>query len=112
MIQTALRWACSFEQPGLGPDGRASPERVAPGRARRESFATAAGYCGEPIAALDLYGNAITVPRFECNLILKSRRTAADVIRGIRKRIAAVPYICSGVCCSCVWRNHCACSNR
>ena len=49
-----------------------------------ESFAAAASYCDEPINTLDLYGNAITVPRFQCNLVLKSRRTAADVIRGIR----------------------------
>src|SRR5258705_10185405 len=30
------------------------------------SFARAAAYCDEPIAALDLYGNAITLPRFAC----------------------------------------------
>jgi len=49
-----------------------------------KSFAAAASYCDEPINTTDLYGNATTVPRFQCNLILKSRRTAADVIRGIR----------------------------
>jgi hypothetical protein len=49
-----------------------------------QSFATAASYCDEPINTQDLYGNAITTPRFQCNLVLKSRRTAADVIRGIR----------------------------
>jgi hypothetical protein len=49
-----------------------------------KSFAAAASYCDEQISTLDLYGNAITTPRFQCNLVLKSRRTAADVIRGIR----------------------------
>ena len=48
------------------------------------SFATAASYCDEQIDTQDLYGNATTIPRFQCNLILKTRRTAADAIRGIR----------------------------
>lgn len=48
------------------------------------SFATAASYCAEAINTQDLYGNATTIPRFQCNLILKTRRTAADAIRGIR----------------------------
>ncbi len=48
------------------------------------SFATAAVYCDEEIPALDIYGNAITLPRFQCNLILQSRRSAGDVVRGVR----------------------------
>ncbi len=48
------------------------------------SFATAADYCGEQIDTQDLYGNATTIPRFQCNLILKTSRTSADTIRGIR----------------------------
>ena len=48
------------------------------------SFAKAADYCDEQIDTLDLYGNPISVSRFQCNLILNKRRTAADVIRGIR----------------------------
>ncbi|MEO7649901.1 MAG: phage tail protein, partial [Bryobacteraceae bacterium] len=48
------------------------------------SFARAAAYCDEQIATKDLYGNATTTPRFQCNFVLKRRRTAADVIRGIR----------------------------
>jgi len=48
------------------------------------SFATAAAYCDEQIPALDIYGNAITLPRFQCNLILQSRRSAGDVVRGVR----------------------------
>jgi hypothetical protein len=48
------------------------------------SFARAAGYCDEQINTHDLYGNAISVPRFQCNLVVSKRRTAADLIRGIR----------------------------
>jgi hypothetical protein len=48
------------------------------------SFAKAADYCDEHIDTLDLYGNPISVPRFQCNLIINKRRTAADIIRGIR----------------------------
>src|SRR5205807_217180 len=48
------------------------------------SFATAAVYCDEPIQALDIYGNAITLPRFGCNLMLQNRQSAANVVRGVR----------------------------
>ncbi len=48
------------------------------------SFARTADYCNESIQATDLNGNTVNVPRFHCNLVLKSRRSAADVIRGIR----------------------------
>jgi hypothetical protein len=48
------------------------------------SFAAAASYCAEAIQTTDLFGNPVTTPRFQCNLILKLRRTAADAIRGIR----------------------------
>jgi hypothetical protein len=48
------------------------------------SFAAAAAYCDEPIGALDLYGNAITLPRFQCNLVLQKRKSAGDVVRGVR----------------------------
>ena len=48
------------------------------------SFAHAAAYCDEQIDALDIYGNAIALPRFGCNLILTNRRSAGDVARGIR----------------------------
>ena len=58
------------------------------------SFARAAQYCDELIAAEDLYGNPVTVPRFQTNLVLKRRRTAADVIRGIRN--AARMYLTYG----------------
>jgi hypothetical protein len=48
------------------------------------SFAQAAAYCDEQIQTTDLNGNTISVSRFQCNLILQSRRSAGDVIRGIR----------------------------
>ena len=32
--------------------------------------------------ATDLNGNAITMPRFQCNLVLQNRRSAGDVVRG------------------------------
>jgi len=48
------------------------------------SFAAAAAYCDETIAAVDPNGNAINLPRFQCNLLLQSRRSAGDVIRGVR----------------------------
>lgn len=49
-----------------------------------KSFAEAALYCDDPISTLDLHGNAVTTPRFQCNLALRRRRSAAEVIRGIR----------------------------
>ena len=48
------------------------------------SFAGTALYCDDPVSTLDLHGNAITIPRFQCNLALRRRRSAADVLRGIR----------------------------
>jgi len=48
------------------------------------SFAQAATYCEALIAAQDLYGNPVEAPRFRCNLVLERRRSAADVIRGVR----------------------------
>ena len=48
------------------------------------SFAAAAAYCDEAIDALDLNGNAITLPRFQCNLVLANRKSAGDLVRGVR----------------------------
>lgn len=47
------------------------------------SFAIAALHCAEPIASTDLYGNPITIPRYQCNLHVSRRRSAADLIRGV-----------------------------
>ena len=48
------------------------------------SFVTAAAYCDAPLTMTDLNGNPAAAPRFQCNLVLRRRRSAADVIRGIR----------------------------
>src|SRR5207302_1684529 len=48
-------------------------------------FAAAAVYCDELIPTKDLYGNAIAIPRFQCNLVVETRRSAAEVAKGIRK---------------------------
>jgi hypothetical protein len=48
------------------------------------SFARAASHCDERIDAVDLNGNAITLPRFECNFVLRNRRSAGDLARGVR----------------------------
>src|SRR6185437_1769822 len=51
-------------------------------------------YCAERIQASDLNGNSILIPRFGCNLVLQKRRSADDVIRGIRN--AARLYLTYG----------------
>lgn len=48
------------------------------------SFAAAAAYCAEPLPAVDLNGNTVQLPRFECNLALKTRKSAGDLARGVR----------------------------
>ncbi len=48
------------------------------------SFAAAAAYCAEPLPAVDLNGNPVQLPRFECNLALQNRRSAGDLARGVR----------------------------
>lgn len=48
------------------------------------SFAEAAAFCDEQIQTQDLNGNVISIARFQCNLVLQKRRSAADAIRGIR----------------------------
>ena len=48
------------------------------------SFARAAAYCSVSIPALDLYGNETTIARYQCNVTVRRRKSAADLIRGIR----------------------------
>jgi hypothetical protein len=48
------------------------------------SFAAAAAYCDQGIKAINLTGSTITLPRFQCNLVLQNRRSGGDVVRGIR----------------------------
>jgi len=58
------------------------------------SFTAAAAYCDQMVAGVDVNGNAIEVPRFGCNLVLRNRRSAGDVIRGVRN--AARLYLTYG----------------
>jgi hypothetical protein len=48
------------------------------------SFFRVAEYCDTQIQTIDLNGNAISTPRFQCNLVVRKRRSAADLLRGIR----------------------------
>jgi hypothetical protein len=48
------------------------------------TFAASAAFCQELISTTDLNGNPLQVPRYECNLILTKRQSAATIIRGIR----------------------------
>jgi hypothetical protein len=48
------------------------------------SFGRTAAYCAERIETTDLNGNTHQVPRFACNVVLRRRRSAADIVRGIR----------------------------
>jgi hypothetical protein len=48
------------------------------------AFAAAASYFDEPVPVQDLNGNQTTAPRFECSLALQTRKSAADLVRGIR----------------------------
>src|SRR6185312_9833224 len=34
--------------------------------------------------AIDIYGASIQLPRFQCNLALQNRRSAGDLVRGVR----------------------------
>jgi len=49
-----------------------------------KSFAAAAAFCDEAIQTTDLNGNPINISRFQCNLVLQTRRSGGDVVRGIR----------------------------
>jgi hypothetical protein len=48
------------------------------------SFAAAAACCDEQIQSTDLNGNPIAIPRFQCNVVLQKRKSAGDVVRGVR----------------------------
>jgi len=58
------------------------------------SFARTAAHCDEPIEVEDLYGNVRQVPRYQCNLVIRKRRSAADLVRGVRN--AAGLYLTYG----------------
>lgn len=48
------------------------------------SFAKSAAYCSSEIPSTDINGNAIQLPRYQCNLVLTKRQSAATVVRGVR----------------------------
>ncbi|MDP2996228.1 MAG: phage tail protein [Bryobacterales bacterium] len=48
------------------------------------AMARAAQHCDELVPAHDLNGNPVSIPRYQCNLVLRKRRSAADLVRGIR----------------------------
>jgi hypothetical protein len=58
------------------------------------TFAATAAYCDQQIASTDLNGNAISILRFQCNVVIQKRKSAGDVIRGIRN--AARLYLTYG----------------
>ncbi len=48
------------------------------------TFASSAAFCDTLISTTDLNGNPLQVPRYECNLIITKRQSAATIVRGIR----------------------------
>jgi hypothetical protein len=48
------------------------------------SFANAAAACNQLVTAEDLNGNPVPIPRFQCNLLMTDKRSAGDIVRGIR----------------------------
>lgn len=58
------------------------------------SFARAAAHCDDPVSTTDLHGVAVTMPRYETNLVLRRRRSAAEILRGLRN--AAALYLTFG----------------
>ena len=48
------------------------------------SFSSAATACDQLVTAQDLNGNPVPIPRFQCNLLLTDKRSAGDIVRGIR----------------------------
>lgn len=62
------------------------------------SFANASATCDALVHTVDLNGNDTLIPRYQCNLIVTDRRSAGDVVRGIRN--ASNLYLifnCSGL---------------
>jgi hypothetical protein len=53
-----------------------------------ESFAAAAMNCDELIEVQDSFGNARMAPKFEVNMALLKRKSAAEIVRGIRSSAA------------------------
>ncbi len=54
------------------------------------SFAKTAAYCEEAVASTDMNGNATSIPRFQCNLVVSKKRSAAELVKGIRGGAAII----------------------
>lgn len=54
------------------------------------SFVDAAAICDAIISYTDQYGNSVSHARYSCSLVLRQRRSAADVIRSVRQGCGAV----------------------
>ncbi len=48
------------------------------------TFSAVAQRCNALIPTFDVNGNGTTIPRYQCNLLLTGRRSAGDIVRGIR----------------------------
>lgn len=48
------------------------------------TFSNVAQRCNALIPTVDVNGNSTTIPRYQCNLLLTGRRSAGDIVRGIR----------------------------
>jgi hypothetical protein len=57
------------------------------------SFSRTAGYCAEILPVKDPNGNVVNSPRFEINVALTERRSAAEAVRGIRNAAALMVTI-------------------
>src|ERR1700733_13602920 len=49
------------------------------------TFYAVAQRCNALVPTVDVNGNSTTIPRYQCNLLLTGRRSAGDIVRGIRK---------------------------
>ncbi len=52
------------------------------------SFAAVSQRCDEPVHTVDLNNTDTLIPRYQCNLLLTTRRSAGDIVRGIRNSSA------------------------
>ena len=55
-----------------------------------QTFIDAAAVCSASISYTDQYGASSTHARYACSLVLKNRRSAADIIRGVRQSCGAI----------------------
>ncbi len=62
------------------------------------SFATAGAYCADPLTTTDVYGNPASIHRFECNLAISSKKSAGEILRGMKSASSLIlTYNSSGL---------------